>query len=155
MASLGSYGAPIQTQCQYPTLKRDPLVKVKRSLVWAGFWFCCHYIDISNAASPVTFLGKKLSACKPQGVISHGVISIIFDLFVYCLPVLVNAQWATSPPPRAHRALPAGFESTVECQRSPGTSAQVPLMHFRGLCREGRQGDRAGHEQGILPGQGH
>lgn len=153
MASLGSYGAPIQTQCQYPTLKRDPLVKVKRSLVWGCFWFCYHYIDISNTASPVTFLGKKLSAHKPQGVISHGVISIIFDLFVYCLPVPVNAQWATSLPPWARRALPAGFGNTVECQRSRGTSAQVPLMHSRGLCRG--QGDRAGHEQGILPVRGH
>lgn len=134
MASLGSYGAPIQTQCQYPPLKRDPLLKVKRSLVRGGFCFCCHYIDISKAASPVTFLGKKLSACKPQGVISHGVISIIFDLFVYCLPVLVNAQWATSPPPRAHRALPAGFRDTEKCQRSHGTSAQVPLVQ-RGQAR--------------------
>lgn len=148
MASLGSYGAPIQTQCQYPTLKRDPLVKVKHSLVWGGFCFCFHYIDISKAASPVTFLGKKLSACKPQGVISHGVISIIFDLFVYCLPVLVNAQWATSPPPRAHRAPPAGFRDAAECHRShehlPG--------HWRTL---GVYAERAGRGRGILSGQGH
>lgn len=148
MASLGSYSAPIQTQCQYPTLERDPLVKVKHSPVWGGFCFCFHYIDISKAASPVTFLGKKLSACKPRGVISHGVISIIFDLFVYCLPVLVNAQWATSPPPPAFRALPAGFWDAAECRQS-----HQHLACFRGLCREGRRGERAGQGRGILPAQ--
>lgn len=145
MASLGSYGAPIQTQCQYPTLKRDPLVKVKRSPVWSGFWFCCHYIDISNAASPVTFLKKKLSACKPQGVISHGVISIIFDLFVYCLPVLVNAQWATSPPA-------CGILGHCGVPEEPWN---ICPSVFRGLCREARQGDRAGLGQGTLSGQAH
>lgn len=154
MASLGSYGAPIQTQCQFPTLKRDPLVKVKHSLVWGGFCFCFPYADISKAASPATFLGKQLSTYKPQGVISHGVISIIFDLFVYCLPVLVNAQWATSPPPWAHRPLPAGFWDAAERCRSH----EHLLGHshnFRSLHREGRPEERAGQGRGTLPGWEH
>lgn len=147
MASLGSYRVPIQAQCQYPTLKRDPLVKVKHSLIWGGFCFCFHYIDISKAASPVTFLGKKLSACKPQGVISHGVISIIFDLFVYCLPVLVNAQWAMSPPPRAHRALPAGFRDAAKHHRS---HEHLPSRsHTLGAYAE-----RAGEGRGQVRGEG-
>lgn len=32
--------------------------------------------------------------------------------------------------------------------RSHGTSAQVPLVHFWGLCREGRQGDKQGMDKG-------
>lgn len=147
MASLGSYGAPIQTQCQYPTLKRDPLFKVKHSLGWGGFCFCFHYIDISKAASLVTFLGKKLSACKPQGVISHGVSSIIFDLFVYGLPVLVNAQWAMSPPPPARRALPAVFGDAAEHCRS---HEHLP-SHSHTL---GAYAERAGEGRGQVGDKG-
>lgn len=85
---------PIQTQCQYPTLKRDPLFKVKHSLVWCGFCFCFHYIDISKAASPVTFLGNKLSAHKPQGIISHGVISFFF---IYLFTVFQSLSMHNGP----------------------------------------------------------
>lgn len=141
MASLGSYRAPIQTQCQYPTLKRDPLVKVKHSPVWGGSWFCFHYTDISKAASPVTFLGKKLPAWSClQGVISHGVISIIFYLFVCCLPVPVNASRITSPPPRARRALPAEFWDAAEHQSSQEqlSSCSPTLGTYRERAGEGR-----------------
>lgn len=139
---------PIQTQCQYPTLKRDPLFKVKHSLVWGGFCFCFQYIDISKAASPVTFLGNKLSAHKPQGIISHGVISIIFDLFVYCVPVLVNAQciamqWAMSPPPPG------------PCLKGFGMLSEPPASAWyfafcRVSCREERQGEKANQGRGTL-----